>query len=183
MDLSGQNNFQQGFAKVEEAPVTVNAPPANQHLIGEVMEVTGSGARVLLDAKLLNQYALSSDPALAMAGQVGAQIKIRVGAVWLLASIRTQAMYERGEGMIVAQIDFMGEGDEEKLTGKIYKFRRGVTRYPVPGSDVFAATSGFISMRCWASISRCWGPPAPVNRPAPRSSSIASVKPRPKAIS
>ncbi|WP_337828508.1 ATP-binding protein [Pseudonocardia sp. TMWB2A] len=142
MDLSGQNNFQQGFARVEEAPVTVNAPPANQHLIGEVMEVTGSGARVLLDAKLLSQYALSSDPALAMAGQVGAQIKIRVGAVWLLASIRTQAMYERGEGMIVAQIDFMGEGDEEKLTGKIYKFRRGVTRYPVPGSDVFAATSG-----------------------------------------
>lgn len=142
MDLSGQQNFQQGATAVPDAHMTVNAPPASQNLIGEVMEVTGSGAKVLLDAKLLSQYALSSDPALAMAGQVGAQIKIRVGAAWLLASIRTQAMYQHGEGLIVAQIDFMGEGDEEKLTGKIYKFRRGVTRYPVPGSEVFAATSG-----------------------------------------
>jgi hypothetical protein len=38
---------------------------------------------------------------------------------------------------IAAQVDFLGEGDEEKLTGKLYKFRRGVTRYPTPGCAVF----------------------------------------------
>ena len=37
----------------------------------------------------------------------------------------------------LAQIDFLGEGDEERLTGKLYNFRRGVTRYPTPGADVY----------------------------------------------
>ena len=41
----------------------------------------------------------------------------------------------------MAQVDFLGEGDEEKLTGRIYNFRRGVTRYPVPGSEVYAVSS------------------------------------------
>ena len=26
----------------------------------------------------------------------------------------------------------LGEGEEERLTGRIYRFRRGVTRYPTP---------------------------------------------------
>src|SRR3546814_2286947 len=76
-----------------------------------------------------------------MAGQVGAQVKIRVGNIWLVASIRDQQMHERGEGLIVATIDFLGEGDEEKITGRIHNFRRGVTRYPIPGGQVYAATS------------------------------------------
>jgi len=76
-----------------------------------------------------------------MAGQVGSQIKIRIGNTWLLASIRSQKMQSREQGIIQAQIDFLGEGDEERLTGRIYNFRRGVTRYPIPGSEVHAATS------------------------------------------
>jgi hypothetical protein len=76
-----------------------------------------------------------------MAGQVGAQVKVRVGNIWLIASIRDQQLHERGEGLILATIDFLGEGEEEKITGRIHNFRRGVTRYPIPGSQVFAATS------------------------------------------
>ena len=38
-------------------------------------------------------------------------------------------------------IDFLGEGTEEKLTGKLHAFRRGVTRYPVPGALVYPATT------------------------------------------
>src|SRR3546814_15919552 len=76
-----------------------------------------------------------------MAGQGGAQFKVRVGNVWLIASIRDQQLDARGEGLIIATIDFLGEGDEEKITGRIHNFRRGVTRYPIPGSQVFAATS------------------------------------------
>lgn len=114
--------------------------PAVYH-IGFVMEIAGSGSQVTLDAAILNSLMSHSDPSIAMAGQVGSQIKIRVGNTWLLASIRTQKMHDRDNGVIVAQVDFLGEGDEERLTGKIYNFRRGVTRYPVPGSEVFAVSS------------------------------------------
>src|SRR3546814_882318 len=105
------------------------------------MDISGSASRILLDAATLHKLAASTDPAVAMAGQVGAQIKVRVGHVWLLASIREQQLSERGEGLIVALVDFLGEGDEEKITGRIHNFRRGVTRYPIPGAQVYAATS------------------------------------------
>jgi hypothetical protein len=67
------------------------------------------------------------DPSVALAGQVGSQIKIRVGKGWLLASVRTQRRIAKTPGGILATIDFLGEGDEERLTGRIHSFRRGVT--------------------------------------------------------
>ncbi|MFX8620532.1 hypothetical protein ABTM24_20160, partial [Acinetobacter baumannii] len=79
-----------------------------------------------------------ADPTVALSGQVGSQVKIRVGNSWLLASVRTQrhAQQADGQGGVIAQVDFLGEGDEERLTGHITGFRRGVTRYPIPGSAV-----------------------------------------------
>ncbi|WP_179102035.1 ATP-binding protein [Sphingopyxis sp. KK2] len=125
-------------------PAPVN-PAAVHHrddlLVGEVIDISGSASRILLDAAALRRLSESGDPAVAMAGQVGAQVKVRVGNVWLLASIRDQQLHEKGQGLIVASIDFLGEGDEEKITGRIHNFRRGVTRYPVPGSQCYAATS------------------------------------------
>ena len=111
------------------------------HLIGTVIEIAGSGSQISMEASQLHALMEHSDPSVATAGQVGSQIKIRVGSVWLLASIRTQKLHPRDPSMITALVDFLGEGDEEKLTGKIYNFRRGVTRYPVPGSDVYAVSS------------------------------------------
>ncbi|MGL3819944.1 helicase HerA domain-containing protein [Sphingopyxis sp. R3-92] len=109
-------------------------------LIGEVIDISGSASRLLLDSAAIATLTTSSDPAVAMAGQVGAQVKVRVGNVWLLGSIRDQQLHEKGQGLILASIDFLGEGDEEKITGRIHNFRRGVTRFPVPGSQVYAAT-------------------------------------------
>jgi DNA helicase HerA-like ATPase len=106
-----------------------------------VIEIAGSGSQVSLAADKVNTLLQHPDPAIANAGQVGSQIKIRVGNVWLLASIRTQRLDLTKANTILAQVDFLGEGDEERLTGKIYNFRRGVTRYPVPGSEVFAVSS------------------------------------------
>jgi hypothetical protein len=175
------------------------APVQTHHrddlLIGEVIDISGSASRILIDAVAVGHLSTSTDAAVAMAGQVGAQVKIRVGNTWLLASIRDQQLHERGEGLIVATIDFLGEGDEEKITGRIHNFRRGVTRYPIPGSHAMrrrATTSSrympptsartsrsgpsirprisavrSMSTRCWASISRCSGRPVRVNRPAP----------------
>ena len=121
------------------APVTLHH--RDDLLIGEVIDISGSASRMLLDAATLGELSTSADAAVAMAGQVGAQVKIRVGSTWLVASIRDQQLHERGEGLIVATIDFLGEGEEEKITGRIHNFRRGVTRYPIPGSQVYAATS------------------------------------------
>ena len=111
------------------------------HSIGQVAEISGSASQILLDARALADLAEHEDPSIAMAGQVGSQVKVRVGNSWLLASIRTQRMDQRDPSLIIAQVDFLGEGDEERITGKIYNFRRGVTRYPVPGSEVFAVSS------------------------------------------
>jgi len=109
--------------------------------IGVVVEIAGSGSAVVLDLQRLHECAEDPDPSIALAGQVGSQIKIRVGKGWLLASVRTQRQDAKMQGGIMAQIDFLGEGDEERLTGRIHSFRRGVTLYPIPGALVYPATS------------------------------------------
>ena len=109
--------------------------------IGVVLEVAGSGSQIALDVQRLNQCMADEDPSIALAGQVGSQIKIRVGNSWLLASVRNQRQDRRAGGGIIADIDFLGEGTEEKLTGRIHGFRRGVTRYPVPGAKIYPATT------------------------------------------
>jgi uncharacterized protein len=129
-----------GYREPEPAPREPATRPAVHH-IGYVVEIAGSGSQVTLDAQVLTELMGNSDPSIAMAGQVGSQIKIRVGNTWLLASIRTQKLHPQEHGAILAAVDFLGEGDEERLTGKIYNFRRGVTRYPVPGSEVYAVSS------------------------------------------
>ncbi|HCS17464.1 DUF87 domain-containing protein [Qipengyuania flava] len=108
--------------------------------IGVVLEIAGSGSQIAIDLERLNECGEDADPSIAMAGQVGSQIKIRVGNSWLLASVRNQRQ-DRKAGSILANIDFLGEGTEEKLTGKLHAFRRGVTRYPVPGALVYPATT------------------------------------------
>jgi uncharacterized protein len=124
-----------------DVPPAPKAVPQGAIRIGEVIEIAGSSSKLLLDGGVLMSLAGNPDPSVAMAGQVGSQIKIRIGDSWLVAGIRTQKMHQREAGLIVADIDFLGEGDEEVLTGRINNFRRGVTRYPIPGSEVYAATS------------------------------------------
>ena len=110
--------------------------------IGVVLEISGAGSQIALDLGRLNECMAHRDPSIALAGQVGSQVKIKVPDGWLLASVRNQRQDRRGDGsLIIATIDFMGEGMEEKLTGKIHSFRRGVTRYPIPGAEVFPATT------------------------------------------
>jgi DNA helicase HerA-like ATPase len=109
--------------------------------IGIVLEIAGSGSQIALDLQRLQDCATDSDPSIALSGQVGSQIKIRVGNGWLLASVRTQRQDSKTPGGILANIDFLGEGDEERLTGRIHGFRRGVTSYPIPGALVYPATS------------------------------------------
>jgi hypothetical protein len=118
------------------------AMPDNSRLpIGVVLEVSGSGSQVAFDLQRISECMKDDDPSVALAGQVGSQIKIRVGDAWLLASVRDQRKDRRSEGGIIAHIDFLGEGGEERLTGRIHGFKRGVTRYPVPGAMAYPATT------------------------------------------
>ncbi|UVO55901.1 ATP-binding protein [Sphingomonas sp. SUN039] len=105
--------------------------------IGEVIEISGSSSQVRFDGAALARQSGAEDPSLATAGQVGSQIKIRLGSTWLVANVRSLRVDPQQAGSVIGFIDFLGEGDEERLTGKIYNFRRGITRYPTPGGQVF----------------------------------------------
>jgi hypothetical protein len=111
--------------------------PADLEPIGFVTEIAGSSSQVVFDPAALAALAGHADPVIASGGQVGGQIKVRVGHSWLIANIRSLRLDDYETGRITAHVDFLGEGDEEKLTGKLYQFRRGVTRYPTPGGDVY----------------------------------------------
>jgi len=110
--------------------------------IGCVFAISGASSRVLLDRAAIAATAGDPDPVAASAGQVGSQVKVRVGGSWLIANVRSLKLEDGAGTCISAEIDFLGEGDEERLTGKLYNFRRGVTRYPMPGSEVFPVTTG-----------------------------------------
>ena len=128
-------------ADAAQVAASVADPGNAREPIGIVLEIAGSGSAIALDLQRLQECGSDLDPSIALAGQVGSQVKIRVGRGWLLASVRTQRQDSKTPGGIMAQIDFLGEGDEERLTGRIYSFRRGVTRYPIPGALIYPATS------------------------------------------
>ncbi|MEQ6331989.1 helicase HerA domain-containing protein [Sphingobium sp. MK2] len=121
-------------------PTAAPASLANAQSMGMVFQIAGSSSKILLDPQRLAILGQDADPCTAMAGQVGSQVKMRVGSVWLVASVRAMVLDQASQS-IVADIDFLGEGDEEKLTGRIFHFRRGVTRYPTPGTEIFPVSS------------------------------------------
>ena len=104
--------------------------------IGVVIAITGSSSTLLFQRRAVAALGHDADPMIAAAGTLGSQVKMRVGGQWLVANVRSLALDLDNDG-VMAEIDFLGEGDEERLTGKLYNFRRGVTRYPIPGCDVF----------------------------------------------
>ncbi|HEU0045342.1 ATP-binding protein [Sphingomonas sp.] len=113
------------------------APPLASRPIGLVVSIAGSASCMVIDRAALAAIGDDPDPVVASAGQVGGQIKMRVGAAWIVANVRALRLDAAAGTTIIADIDFLGEGDEERLTGKLYNFRRGVTRYPTPGAEVF----------------------------------------------
>lgn len=112
---------------------TAEALPA----IGSVVEIAGSGSSVRMDHTALNHLQQSADPSVATSGQVGSQVKMLVGNAMLVANIRT---LRADGGDIVGNVDFLGEGTQVS-GGRLSHFRRGVTRYPLPGCPVLPVTT------------------------------------------
>ena len=142
-DMSKQNFDAMRLASGEDLVGGDNAPAIDCSMepIGIVLEIAGAGSQIAIDLNRLTDCAGSDDPSVALAGQVGSQVKIRVGRGWLLATVRNQKQDAATPGGILAAADFLGEGDEERLTGRLHSFHRGVTRYPIPGALVFPATT------------------------------------------
>ncbi|HEX2764997.1 MAG TPA: DUF87 domain-containing protein [Allosphingosinicella sp.] len=124
----------------EEVGPTIrpNVPkPVRHGTIGRVIEVGGGGGRVELQASRITEIAGDSDPSIALSGQVGGHVKLEAGNRWLLANVRNLRLHDGEAGMVAADIDFLGEGEEEEQTGRLLNFRRGITGYPPPGAKVF----------------------------------------------
>jgi hypothetical protein len=111
-----------------------SAPP-----IGRVLEIAGSGSRVVMDAARMMELQGHPDPSVGMSGQVGSQVKMKVGQSWLVANVRTLRAGDE-DGTVIANVDFLGEGSEQS-GGGLTGFRRGVTRYPIPGATILPVTT------------------------------------------
>src|SRR6476646_521040 len=122
----------------EPAAAPVKAKPGEISAIGDVVEIAGSGSQIRINAAALAALQSHSDPAVAMSGQVGSQVKMVVGVNWLIANVRT--LRSNGSGELVAHVDFLGEGSKD-ANGVLSSFRRGVTRYPIPGAAVLPVTT------------------------------------------
>jgi hypothetical protein len=106
--------------------------------IGVVREISGGSAVCSFEPHQLKAIATHRDATVAMSGQVGSQVKMKVGELWLLGNVRDLRMDEAND-VILSRVDFLGEGEED-AGGSLKTFRRGVTRYPVPGDAVFTVS-------------------------------------------
>ena len=142
-DMSTQNINSLRMASARDLGGNENVPAIDTSMepIGIVLEIAGAGSQIAIDLHRLTECASDADPSIAQAGQVGSQVKIKVGRGWLLATVRNQKQDAATPGGILAAADFLGEGDEERLTGRLHGFHRGVTRYPIPGALVYPATT------------------------------------------
>lgn len=150
MNLHGFQREEQGEETVRTAPaptvaaqtVAAQVPLRTQRyeMIGAVTEIAGGGARIKIDARRLRELAGDADPSVALSGQVGSQVKLESGRRWLLANVRNLKVSDGDGDTVMAEIDFLGEGDEDEQTGKLINFKRGITSYPIPGNRVFPVT-------------------------------------------
>ncbi|MEH3040968.1 MAG: DUF87 domain-containing protein [Sphingomonas paucimobilis] len=103
--------------------------------IGVLLDISGASSRLLLDMQALSAFAAQQGADVEPAGQVGSLVKMRIGRTWVVASIRSTRLADDGSNLI-ADVDLMGEGYEPEPGQGMHGFRRGVTRYPLPGSAV-----------------------------------------------
>ena len=125
----------------EQAQGGTTVPSSTSSLpgIGTVLEIAGSGSRVAMDAAQLNALADHPDASIGMSGQVGSQVKMKVGSSWLIANVRTLRAGDDDKS-VIANVDFLGEG-QNASGNRMVNFRRGVTRYPIPGSTIYPVST------------------------------------------
>ncbi|MDB5686216.1 MAG: hypothetical protein JWR77_805, partial [Rhizorhabdus sp.] len=102
----------------------------------------GVGADAALDHSDIALLGRSEDPVVAMSGQIGSHVKMPIGDRWVVGTVRSLRV---AGATIAAKIDMIGEAmrtDE----GELIRFRRGVTRFPLPGCPVHAVSTEDMEM-------------------------------------
>lgn len=127
------------FGQAEAAPLQDDGAPLVA--VGTIHEVAGHNSHAQLSLKVLQEYAQSSDSILKISAQLGTPVKIPTADGWLLAQVRSHRPSATGNpDALLAGIDFIGEAIADPETGILKGFRRGITRYPLPGVPVYPAT-------------------------------------------
>jgi uncharacterized protein len=143
-DMTNFQSFPQGDRSPPEPSLATTLQPVpnsgRHQAIGSVVEVSGGGARIQIDGPRLRELAKDADPSVALSGQVGSQVKLESGGRWLLANVRHLRMTDAEGDTVLADVDFLGEGEEGDHAGKLVNFKRGITSYPIPGNRVFPVT-------------------------------------------
>src|SRR6201988_1274417 len=80
--------FLDEMSSYTEAEGSGTSPPSAVSPIGQVLEIAGSGSRVAMDTSRLMELQAHADPSIAMSGQVGSQVKMKVAGSWLIANVR-----------------------------------------------------------------------------------------------
>lgn len=109
------------------------------HFIGELQTIDTASAVARLQMAPLISVRQAGDTALASAGTVGSLVKMKVGELYLIASIREVAAASPDATEAQAALEFIGEGTHGSGDG-LQNFKRGISRYPFPGDPLFAVT-------------------------------------------
>ena len=99
--IDEMSSFDEEAAAKPVAASSSTLPP-----VGEVVDIAGSGSRIRMKGSNLMSLQSHSDPAVAMSGQVGSQVKMIVDNAWLIANVRTMSADDNGG--ISAHVDFRG---------------------------------------------------------------------------
>ena len=143
MDQSFGSPFTSSSHSAPDETVAAAAPLSGQNgagtVIGQIREIKGGSAMCRLDLVAMERLQNDPDVTIANSGQIGSQVKVRVGPFWLLGNVRNLRADPEGENTILCDVDFLGEGNES-ADGRLTAFRRGVTRYPMPQTKIYTVS-------------------------------------------
>ncbi len=105
---------------------------SNEIALGVVQDVSGAGIVCRLNS--------GGEAAPMVLGSIGSHVMLCVGSLVLIAEIRAlKQIHDAKNTSISANAEFLGEGDADSH-GRLANFRRGVSRYPLPGDSVYAVS-------------------------------------------
>ncbi|MEO0412627.1 MAG: DUF87 domain-containing protein [Pseudomonadota bacterium] len=128
-------------AEAETTQMGSPQPDAAAKSIGEVVEVQGRACVCAFEDAVRDAFASDAQNTGQMVGQIGSFAKFVVGERLVFAVIRTlRSVGLASDLTIFGELDFIGELIPNAGRDDGYIFRRGVTKYPMPGQKLYAAT-------------------------------------------
>jgi len=124
----------------ENQPATrASADAGGGRLVGEILEISGAGCVCTFNEDAREAAISEGEAGSAMTGQMGSFMKVSVGDHCVFGVVRS--LKEAGLGMhasLMAEVDFVGE--TTKMPDGRVMFRRGITKFPVPGQVFYTTT-------------------------------------------